>query len=129
VSRLEGHLSDSGAQDRLRALERRLSAIEAADLDELLRHDWGRRFYYRITHEMGLLVSSSFEPGIKDGVAAAIHMARNEGIREFAIRLMDEAQAVAPDLWSRMLMERIAGRAEEARQREQASSSSTENDT
>lgn len=126
---MSGHLSDPGVQDRLRALERKLSAIEAADLDELLRHDWGRRFYYRITHEMGLLVSASFEPGIKDGITAAIHMARNEGIREFAIRLMTEAQAVNPDLWSRMLVERIAARAEEARLREQARTSSrTEND-
>jgi hypothetical protein len=126
---VSGHLSDPGVQDRLRALERKLSAIEAADLDELLRHDWGRRFYYRITHEMGLLVSASFEPGIKDGITAAIHMARNEGIREFAIRLMTEAQAVNPDLWSRMLVERIAARAEEARLREQARTSSrTEND-
>lgn len=123
-------LSDPVAQERERALERRLSAIEAADLDELLRHDWGRRLYYRITHELGLLASPSFEPAIKDGVCSAIHMARNEGIREFAIRLKDEALAICPDLWARMLLDRIAASAEEARQRRVArTSSTTENDT
>jgi hypothetical protein len=125
-----GHLSNEAAQDRERALERRLNAIEAADLDELMRHDWGRRFYYRVTHELGLLVSPSFEPAIKDGVCSAIHMARNEGIREFAMRLKDEALAVCPDLWARMLTERIAASVEEARLRNQArTSSTTENDT
>jgi hypothetical protein len=128
VSRPEGHLSDPGAQERLRALDRRLDAIEAADLDELLRHDWGRRLYYRLVFEMCLLESGSFEPGIKDGIAAGLHMARNEGIREVGQRLAREAQAVSPELWSRMLLERIAGLAEEAHQREEAKASRTEND-
>jgi hypothetical protein len=59
-----------------------------------------------------------------------MRMARNEGLREFAMRLKDEAIAVAPDLWTRMLMERVAASAEEARLRREArTSSQTENDT
>jgi hypothetical protein len=124
----EGPLSDPAVQERLRALDRRLSAIEAADLDELLRHEWGRRLYYRVTHEMCLLASGSFEPGGAgdDGIRLALLTARNEGIREVGQRLAREAQAVAPDLWTRMLQERIAGLAEEAHKREQAKR--TEND-
>ena len=107
-----------------RELERMLSAIEQADLEELLRQPWGRRFYYRLVYLMGNLDSESFDPSIKDGQCAALHMARAEGIRWMARVLAQEAQLLFPDFWNLMQQERISAAAEEARLRQAARTAS-----
>jgi hypothetical protein len=124
---MSDHLMRAAGKDE-RELDRILSAIEKADLEELLRQSWGRRLYYRLVFEMGRLEAPSFEPGLADGACAALHMARNEGIREVAQRLAREAQLHCPEHWTLMLQERVAAAAEEARLREQARASSREND-
>lgn len=111
-----------------RELDRILSAIERADLEELLRQPWGRRIYYRIVFQLGNLYSESFDPAIKDGMCAALHMARNEGIRWAGRRLAQEAQELCPDQWNQMLAERVAAAAEEARLRREARTASTDGD-
>jgi hypothetical protein len=111
-----------------RDLERKLNALELADLEELLRQPWGRRLYHRLVFLMGNLYSESFEPAIKDGMCAALHMARAEGVRWMARTLANEAQLHFPELWNQMLAERVLAAAEEARLRQQARTASTEGD-
>lgn len=95
----EGHLSNPAVQDKLRAEERKLSAIEAADLDALLRQRWGRRLYYRPTFLLAGLESSSYAP-------SGQYMAYLEGRRSIGITLRDEAQLTSPELWDQMVVER-----------------------
>jgi hypothetical protein len=111
-----------------RELDRILSAIERADLEELLRQPWGRRFYYRVVYLMGNLDSASFDPSIKDGACASLHMAHGEGVRWMARVLAKEAQELFPDLWNQMLAERVAAAAEEARLRREARTASTQDE-
>lgn len=127
---MTGSLANPAAQDLERELDRKLSAIELADLEELLRQPWGRRLYYRLVFEVGNLESASFDPAIKDGICAAIYMGRNEGIRWMAGVLRDEAVGSFPELWTLMLQERVAAAAEEAEARRKArETANTEGDT
>lgn len=103
-----GITANETAQQALRDREKLLAARAEADLERVLKQDWGRRFFYRLTHEYGRLVAPSYEPDIKDGVCSAIRMARNEGIREVAMRLVEQAQKHCPDLWLQMLAEAVA---------------------
>lgn len=117
---MTGSLANTAAQDAERAVDRKLSGIEEADLHELLRQPWGRRLYYRLVFLLGRLDAESFDPSIKDGVCAGIHMAHREGIRWMAGILRDEAIKHFPDLWTLMLQERVTAAAEEAKQRAKA---------
>jgi hypothetical protein len=129
VSR-SGYTVDTAVQDAERALDRKLTAIELADLEELLRQPWGRRLYYRFVFTLGRLEAPSFDPGIKDGVCSAIHMGRNEGLREYAAVLANEAQAYFPIFWLQMLQERVAAAELEQRKRYKARNpTTTEGDT
>lgn len=69
------------------------------DLRSLLGKPEGRRFFYRVLAQSGLY-SSSYA---SDATATAF----NEGRRDVAIRLLREAQRVAPDLYARGLREAI----------------------
>lgn len=115
----QGHLSDPAAQDALRHLDRRMSDIEAADWERLMSCDWGRRIVYRLVLERGRAMALSFEPAIKDGICAALHTARNEGIREFALALSTMLTDGFPDLWLLMHEEMTAARQVERAQRRQ----------
>jgi hypothetical protein len=118
---VSGHLSDADAQERLLQQERRLTAIEQADLQDLLKHPWGRRLYYRLVFLLCGLESPSYAEAFQQ-------MAFLEGRRDIGITLRDEAQAVCPELWTRMVAEQVAARAEDALARREAITSSQERD-
>jgi hypothetical protein len=97
----EGPLTNPAIQKRLKALDLRTTAIEAADLDAIMRSEAGRRFMYRMVFRIGLLQARSFD-------SSGQMMAFNEGRRAMALLLLAETQAVCPELWMVMLKERIA---------------------
>lgn len=97
----EGPLTSPAIQKRLKALDMRTTAIEAADLDTIMRSEAGRRFMYRMVFRIGLLQARSFD-------SSGQMMAYNEGRRAMALLLLSETQAVCPELWMEMLKERIA---------------------
>jgi hypothetical protein len=114
--RREGVLSDRAVQDRLKEQRLQMEARDAADLDALMRTDFGRRLYYRLVFRLAGLESPSYQ-------ASGQVMAYQEGRRSLAIVLKDEAQAVCPELWIRMLQERLAVAEQESARRREAMSS------
>jgi hypothetical protein len=77
-----------------------MSRLEVADLESVLGTGPGRRLYYRIIFQVACLESASYQ-------ASGQAMAYQEGRRSVAIALMQEAQAICPELWIRMLKERL----------------------
>jgi hypothetical protein len=112
----EGALSDRAVQDRLKDLGLQLEAREAADLDAILRTDFGRRWYYRMVFRLAGLESPSYQ-------ASGQLMSYQEGRRSVGIALKNEAHAVCPELWIRMLQERLAVAEQEGARRREALSS------
>lgn len=108
------YVEEKKALEKEAGLLRDLRPFEKDDLEGVLRTEQGRRFYYRLVFELGDIEGVSFTGSIKDGVAAFGHTAYNEGIRAFAHQLMDEATRHYPDLWEKMLVERIARRQRES---------------
>lgn len=95
-----GTLGDRELQVRLKELDHQLEARDAADLDVVMRTAEGRRLFYRLIFLLGRLESPSYE-------AHGGLMSYREGWRGLAILLRDEIQAVCPDLWIRMLSDRL----------------------
>lgn len=118
-----GHLANPAAVEAERQVDRDRARLHLTDLEWAMRDERGRRLIYWLVFERGMLESSSFEPKIKDGLCASIHMARNEGIREFAIALAQEIQKEYRDLWLVMLDERLRADMADADQRQRARSS------
>jgi hypothetical protein len=100
IDRRTGPLGDRELQTRLKDLDHRLEEQDAADLDAVLRRAEGRRLFYRLIFLLGRLESPSYEP--HGGL-----MSYREGWRGLAILLRDEIQAVCPELWIRMLQDRL----------------------
>lgn len=98
--RRQGHLADPEVQARLKDLDYQVEEREAADLDAIMRTTEGRRFMYRMVFRVGGLQSPSYDTS---GQA----MSYREGRRAMALILLREAQAVCPELWIRMLQERM----------------------
>ena len=119
--RRDGRLSNPDLQRRLKDFHLQMEARETADLDALMRTDFGRRWYYRIVFQIGILESPSYQTGGQG-------MAYQEGKRAIAIHLRDEAQAVCPELWIRMLQERLAAAEYESSQRHETERSHGEGD-
>jgi hypothetical protein len=121
-------LGNENVQKALRLVDRRLRAEEAKDLESVLGTAPGRRLYCRLVFELGNIEALSFNPDIKDGVCAAIHMAHNDGLRAMARIMYQEAQQVCPELWARAMGERLAKSASDALHREQALQKSVKED-
>lgn len=119
IERREGSLSDPAIQKRLKDRGLRLEARDSADLDALMRTDFGRRWYYRLIFRIAGLESPSYQP-------SGQLMAYAEGKRAIGIELRDEAHAVCPELWIRMLQERLLAAEQESAQRREVLSSSEE---
>ena len=105
--RAEGRLSDRALQARLKDLDIKMEAEEAADLDALMRTDFGRRWFYRVVFLECKLESASYQP-------SGQLMSYLEGQRSIAIILRDKAQAVCPELWIHMLQERLSAAEQES---------------
>ena len=108
-----GGLSNVSLQRALKDNERELRDFEAVDLETVLSSEAGRRFFYRLVFEVCNIESSAFNPLIKDGVCAGLHMAHMEGRRDVGRVMLQEAQAHCPALWRKMLAEALV-RAEAA---------------
>lgn len=78
------------------------------DLQQVLSTEHGRRFYYRLVMLEARLESPSFTRG-DPHVTSYL-----EGTRAVGQRLLEEAQRVCPELWVRMLAERLAAQASAA---------------
>lgn len=122
---MSGHLANPVAQERERAIDRRMDAKRAQRWENLLKTDWGKELLYELLFERCLLVAPSFEALIKDGVCAARHDARNEGIREVGITLMADLQnEFGGALWFG-IAQVIAAREADLAQRQAARTSAT----
>jgi len=97
----ENPLTNPRVQRRLKDLDLRVEAQDAADLDAIMRTTSGRRFMYRMVFLVGKLQARSYD---SSGQA----MAFNEGRRAMALSLLNETQAICPELWMAMLKERIS---------------------
>lgn len=122
MSEPQGHLGNPAAQEKLRNMERVEGWVADADLEWLLQHEEGRRIAYRLVYVLGGLDAPSFEPKIKDGLCAALHMARNEGMRELAAELGSQLRRVSRDLWQQAIYERWAADDREGERRQEAES-------
>lgn len=118
----QGHLGNPKAQDVLREMERDFMALDDADAESLLRHDWGRRIAMRLVYAVGRLDSLSFAPnaGVKDGHAMAILSARFDGLREGAVLLGEQFKRVSRELWLLAHEEKWAAEDKAAEQRREA---------
>jgi hypothetical protein len=115
----QGHLTDPAAQEALRQSEKGRQARLLFAWEQLLKAAWGRELAYHLIYERGRALAASFEPAIKDGMCAALHMARNEGIREYGAALGVDLQEEFPDLWLTLQAEAIAARQAERAARRQ----------
>lgn len=124
MSERVGHLGNPAAQDKLRAQEREFLALEDADVEALLRTDWGRRIAMRLVYSLGRLDSLSMAPnaGVKDGLAMALISARFEGLREGAHQLGEQFKRVSQELWLLAHAERWADDAKAGERRLEAES-------
>lgn len=118
----QGPLGNPKAQEKLRDIERVAAWVDDADVEWLLQHEQGRRIAYRLVYVLGRLDSPSFEPSIKDGLCAALHIARNEGIREAASVFAEQLRRVSRDLWQQAIFERWAADDREGERRQTAES-------
>jgi hypothetical protein len=120
VSERQGHLGNPRAQDLLREQDRDFLALEDADVEWLLQHEEGRRIAMRLVYVLLRLDSPSFEPGIKDGIAAALHTARNEGMREAGTVFGGQLRRVSRELWLLAHEEKWAAEDREGQRRAEA---------
>lgn len=109
----DGRLSNPDVQRRLKDMDIKMAAREAADLDAIMSTEFGRRWFYRLVFQIAALEAASYH---NSGQA----MAYQEGRRSVAIQLMQEAHAVCPELWMSMLKERLSVAEYERAQREEA---------
>lgn len=84
----------------------------ASDLQNLMATASGRRVACWLIYDVAGLQDASFHEGsvtasIKDGVCAAMHMARLEGRRNVAIDVHNELRRVAPAQLLTMLREQL----------------------
>ena len=117
---MTGPAADPKVQDAVRRFGQRLDDLRSARWEQLLRAAWGRELVYELIFERGRAMAPSFEPAIKDGMCAALHAARNEGVREFALDLLEALNGAFPDLMLQMHLEMTAARQAERAQRQQA---------
>jgi hypothetical protein len=117
---MAGSLSNENLQSALRAIDRRLQAKEAMDLEAVLKTSEGRRLYTRLVYEMCNLEGLSFNFDIKDGVCAGLHQAHQDGCRMVGRTLIHEAMQACPDLWARAVHERFARLQADQAEREEA---------
>lgn len=125
----DGPLANPAANARELALEKADRALMDADLDTLLRQPWGRRFFSRLVFQVGNLEALELDEKIKDGICAAIHAARMDGIRWTGKFWADEALRVSPEFWSLCHQERVARGAEYLRKQQEARNSQSENES
>jgi hypothetical protein len=104
---MPGKLSDNQYQQVLRDIRKRQDRQREADLRSMMAQEWGRRLCHWLVFDLGKLQTSSFNPSIKDGYCAALHSARSEGARDFAIELHNEVQRLAPQQFLTMMSEQV----------------------
>lgn len=96
---MAGLLSSERYQRVLTDIKKRRERQRDEDLRSLMSCDWGRRVVHWLLYDEGKLQSQSFNPfieGIKDGLCAAMHMAKIEGARDLAMNLNNRIQIAAP---------------------------------
>lgn len=101
MSHQRGPLADPKVQAELKKEESAFGELDRADLEMLLRTEWGRRMYYRLVYRLAGVDSKSFSTN-------GSWMAFCEGRRDVGITLRDEAMRTYPDLWVRMISERTS---------------------
>jgi len=100
-----GQLTNADLLQWQKEQEEQTAAMRREDLGAIMGTESGRRFVHRLIYDLGKLDSLSLEGGIKDGVAMAQLTAANEGRRELALTLADEARREFPQLWLALLGE------------------------
>jgi hypothetical protein len=99
MSRKEGYLANEDKQDEKRKRDKLRAEQATADLQWLLGHSQGRRWFYRLVYGVC---------GVEDGIweaSAAIHF--REGRRSIGIDVKNEAQAACPALYLSMIQEQM----------------------
>ena len=95
---MSGHLDNPAAQAALQDLEAEFQAFDDADVEELLRHDWGRRLAMRLVYALGRLDSlAPLNPA--PGMTVAELTQRHEGMREVAVTIASQMKRVSRPLW------------------------------
>lgn len=97
--------NNRGLQKRKEVLEERERHQLETDLREVMGTPSGRRLYWHILANEGLLFSSSFHPSGSETAFA-------EGKRAVAISLMTRAQRVCAELYVRMMDEQLRSKAD-----------------
>jgi len=113
-----GPLADPAKVGRARRRERDNRTREQIDVEAVLSTEAGRRLYYRIVYLLCDIEGDTFDTSIRDGICAALHQARDNGRRAVGRKLRNEAQNFCPELWERVILERVAARKSEETRRE-----------
>lgn len=117
----QGYLANPAAQKAVQELELEFQAFDDADVEELLRHDWGRRLAMRFVYALGRLDSlAPLHPG--PGMTVAELVQRHEGMREIATVIAGQMKRVSRELWLLAHEEKWATDASRGERRSQAES-------
>lgn len=111
MSRRQGALADAHLQNVAKEREELKRTQELADLETVLGLPAGRRFLYRLIFEISGTESLSYT-----GNAETYF---REGRRDVGLTVRGEAQDNFPELYIRMVAEKMATRQEEVRRRKE----------
>lgn len=107
---MAGKLSDSQYQQVLRDIQKRADRQREEDIRTIMDTEAGRRFIYWVIFDKGKLQDRSFTSGVenvKDGIHAALRMARIEGSRVLAIDLHNDVRDTTPMAFLTMMSEAV----------------------
>jgi hypothetical protein len=77
--------------------ELRPAELLKADLETLLREPYGRRLAYWLIYDICKLEGDSLNLALKDGLCAALHQARADGIRAVGASVAAQMRMASPD--------------------------------
>lgn len=103
-------LSEKQQDRRLEEIRKRREMRVSECFQLLMDEDWGRDAAYYIIFELCGVNGGGFDHKVKDGIAAALHHAVEEGSRSVGRNLMDRLQSEAPDNYILMLIEHFQKR-------------------
>jgi hypothetical protein len=103
-----GPLSDKRTQRLSKQQLESREEQDSADLRVVLSTPAGRRWYAKVTFDLCHILSLSFDLTVKDGLCAEKHGAFMDGQRSIGQTLYFAAQEEYPELWNKLMTERLA---------------------
>ena len=81
-----------------------------ADLKKLMSTDWGRRIAHSLIYDFGNILSVGYDLSVRDGMCAALHHARTDGVRSVGRAFMERLHLADENAYIAMLEEEAQAR-------------------